>query len=46
MEEDVLGMQREYERKEELSGKKTEGVRGEKCADQGGGNRKERREEG
>ena len=46
MEEDVLGMQREYKRKEELSSKKTERERGEQCEEKGEGNRKERREVG
>lgn len=46
MEEDVLGMHREYKRKEELSGKKTERVRAEQCEEKGEVNGKERREVG
>ena len=46
MEEEVLGIQREYKRKEELSGKKTEGVRAEQCEEKGEVNRKARREVG
>ena len=46
MKEDVLRMQGEYKRKEELSGKKTEEVRAEQCQEKGEVNRKERREVG
>ena len=46
MEEDILAMQREYKRKEDLSGKKTQGARGEQCEEKGEGNRKERKEVG